>query len=645
MIKTRQSLLTVGLTACLIGGLLSPVRAVEVVPVPAGFTITGSGFGHGVGMSQYGAQGMALDGYSAAQILTYYYQGTTVDAIALPNTNIRVGLIQDRAFVALRGEVIPGTTGGGAFNVLINGVQTGIIAAGAVATFTTIGGVTEVSSNGTVLGSGATINITWDNTSTVINVGSGTDVATASSSLGATSCVANNCSRRYKYGTLEISSGVYDDLIADLVVVNTLRLSDEYLYGLGEVPSSWAEAALAAQAIAGRSYAVRKTSTRSGCNCQIYATTLDQAFVGFSKEIGTSGDRWVAAVNATTVDVNTAFVVRYNGDIISTYYSSSTGGRSQAVTEVWGAALPYLVSVDDPWSKDPRVNNGNSTWTDSIDQVTLVTNLRNQGIAIADVWSMSLGSSYASGGMSRLDLSDSAGNVYNLNIAPGQLITPDELRSVLGLKSTYVSGITPGIATVPGSAFASVKKLRSVTKVNWPKKAILPSEYVFTGKVSPVQLGTTVKLQRKSKSKWVTIATATTNATGAWVINWTGPPPGKYSLRVTAANSKGTVKTTTKNISIAGKLSFTAPKSTMRNNTVSLSGSVSPGLPDVVVTIESRIGSGKWRKTGTATTDAAGNWALAVKSSTKKATVSYRVKTSDVRLGKIVSSTKKLKVK
>ena len=528
---------------------------------------------------------------------------------------------------------------------MIDAAAAQVVAVGAVATFTTVGGLTEVSANGIVLGSGTTINITWDNTVTLINVGSGIDVTTASSSLGTSSCAKDNCSRRYKYGTLEISSGLFDDSIADLVVVNTLRLSDEYLYGLGEVPSSWAEAALAAQAIAGRSYAVRKTSNRSGCNCQIYATTLDQAFVGFSKEIGTSGDRWVAAVNSTTVDANTALVVRYNGEIISTYYSSSTGGRSQAVTEVWGAALPYLASVDDPWSKDPRVNNGNSNWTDSIDQATLVTNLRNQGIAISDVWSMSVGSSYSSGGVSRLDLSDSAGNVFNLRIAPGQPITPDDLRTVLGLKSTYVSSIQPGLATVPGSAFASVKKLSAVTKVNWPKKTILPSEYVFKGKVSPVQLGTTVKLQRKSKSKWVTIATATTNATGAWVINWTGPPPGKHSLRVTAANTKNTVKTTTKNVSISGKLGLSAPKSVTRNKTVSLSGSVSPGLPGVVVTIESRVGSGKWRKSDTATTDAVGNWSLNTKSGTKKTTISYRVKTSDARLGKIVSSVKKLKVK
>lgn len=393
MSKARKPFLTIGISICLLGGSLTSAQGADPVTVPAGFTILGSGFGHGIGMSQYGAQGMALAGRTAAEILTYYYPGTTVDAIAIPeqNTNIRVGLIQDRTFVALRGEIIPGTTGGGAFNVIIDSNPAQPVAAGVVATFTTVSGLTQVSANGIVLGSGATVSITWDNAITVINVGSGTDVTLARASLGTTSCVSNNCSRRYKYGSLEISSGLFGDSVADLVVVNILRLSDEYLYGLGEVPSSWADAALQAQAIAGRSYAIKKTSNVTGCNCQIYATTLDQAFIGYSKEIGTSGNRWVAAVNATIVDANTAFVVRYNGNPISTYYSSSTGGRSQDVREVWGATdLPYLISVDDPWSLLPGVNNANSSWTDSIDQGTLVSNLRALGIAITDVKTISV---------------------------------------------------------------------------------------------------------------------------------------------------------------------------------------------------------------------------------------------------------------
>jgi SpoIID/LytB domain protein len=400
-----------------------------------------------------------------------------------------------------------------------------------------------------------------------------------------------------------------------------------------------------AQAIAGRSYAVKKTATRSGCNCQIYSSTLDQAFVGYSKEIATSGNRWVQAVNATIVDANNAYVVKYNAEPISTFYSSSTGGKTQPSAEVWGSAFPYLVSVEDRWSQDARVTNSNSAWTDSIDQASLVAALRAQGVMVADVSSMTVAESYPSGGVKKLSLSDSAGNVTTLTIAPGQPVTPDELRGVLGTKSTFISAIAPGVTTVPGSPAAVAKKLESVTKVNWPKETVAPSDYSFSGKVSPAQLGATVKLQKKSGGKWKTVSSATTNEKGAWAIVWAGPPAGKHDLRITAANSKGSIKTTTKQITMAGTVSIAAPKSAPRNASVTVTGSVNPGFVNAVVVVERKLGNGPWKRIGKVATDGTGKWAIAHKVGSKKLTVSYRAKTSDPRLGAVTSKTKKTIVK
>ena len=650
MNKSTKSLVVAAVVTCLLGGSMGAAWAAEVVPVPAGFTIKGSGSGHGVGMSQYGAQGMGLDGKTASQILTHYFPGTTVDPIALPaakiriDPNIRVGLLQDRAYVAVRGEFVAGQTSGGAFNIAIDAKAPIRIEKGTIATFTSANGLTEVSSGGAVIGTGAKITLTWVNADTVLNVKSGADAESATAALG-TTCVENSCSNRYRYGTLELTSGLYDDAVVDLVVVNTLRLFDEYLYGLGEVPSSWTDAAMQAQAIAARSFALRKTTTKKGCNCQIFATTVDQSFVGYSKEVATLGNRWIQAVNATIVSLNNAYVVNYKKSPISTYYSSSTGGKSQPASEVWGSAYPYLVSVDDHWSQDPRVNNGNGAWTDTVDQASLVLRLRTQGVLMADVWSMTVTESYPSGGISKLNLSDSAGNITSLKIAPGQPVTPDELRTVLGTKSTYISAITPGIETVPGSTSATARFLKSVTKVNWPTKTILPSDYNFTGNVSPAQLGATVKLQRKSGGKWRTVSSATTNDKGAWSILWTHPSAGKHDLRITATNSKGTITTTTKRITMAGSIGITAPKSANRNASVTISGSVTPGYENVAVIVERKLGNGAWKQIGTVATDAAGNWAITHNTSSKKLTVSYRAKTSDSRLGVLVSKTKKTKVK
>lgn len=657
MNKSAKTITAAALATLLIGGSIGAARGADAVQVPAGFTITGSGFGHGIGLSQYGAQGMGLDGYTASQILTHYYTGTTVDAVELPVTNIRVGLLQDRTFVAVRGETIPGKTTGGAFNLVIDSGTPIQVAKGVVATFTTVDGKTEVSVSGVVQGVGLKIVMNWLKADTVINVGHGLSAANAindpmtSNDLGSTICIANSCSHRYRYGTLEISSGAFGDNVVDLVVVNTLRLSDEYLYGLGEVPSSWTPAAMQAQAIAGRSYAVKKYTTRSGCDCQIYATTVDQAFVGYSKEIGTSGSEWVKAVNATIVDLKTAYVVRYKdpktsiASIISTYYSSSTGGKSQPTSEVWGSSLPYLISVDDSWSQDPRVNNANSAWIVTVDQTSLVAHLRAQGVLMADVWSMAVTGNYPSGGISKLNLSDSAGNITALTIAPGQPINPDELRGVLGTKSTYISKISPGILTVPGSVDVTPRELTSVTKVNWPTTVIAPSEYKFTGKVSPAQVGASLKLQQRVGGKWKTVSTTTSNIKGSWSILWTGQSPGDHQLRITATNAIGTIKTSTQQVTMAGSIAVSSPKTAKRNSKFTVSGTVTPGYKGVAVIVERKVGTGSWKKIATVKTDAAGKWSLTRTTGANSLTVSYRAKTSDSRLGVLVSTSKTTKVK
>lgn len=644
MNKTSRSLLAAVLAALLIGGSIGASRAASAVQVPAGFTINGSGFGHGVGMSQYGAQGMGLDGFSATEILTHYYKGTTVDPVTLTSPNIRVGILQDRAFVAVRGELVPGVTTGGTFKIFIDANPAIAIAAGVPATFTTVNGLTEVTSGGAVLGAGAKVILKWAKANTVIQVKPGTTAALATAALGTASCAPNACSSRYRYGTLEISSGTLDDSVIDLAVVNTLRLSDEYLYGLGEVPSSWTEAAMQAQAIAGRSYAIKKTSTRSGCACQIYATTLDQAFVGYSKEIATSGNRWVAAVNATIVNPTSAYVVKYNGNTISTYYSSSTGGKSQPTSEVWGSAFPYLVSVDDHWSQDSRINNSNSAWTDTVDQASLIARLRAQGILMPDVMSMTVTGNYASGGVSKLNLADSAGNITSLTIAPGQPITPDELRGVLGTKSTYISAIKPGIEKVTGSTSAIAQNLVSITNVNWPTKTIKPADFKFTGKVSPAQVGATVKLQQYVGGKWKTVSSATTSIKGSWAMLWSGPLAGNHDLRITATNSKGTIKTATNRVVMAGAISISSPATAKLKSTFSVSGSIAPRYAGVVVIVERKVGNGAWKRIGVVKTDAKGKWALSRSAGPNKLVVSYRAKTRDSRLGVLVSKVKTTKV-
>ena len=66
--------------ALVLWALLFPLHA-QAADIPARFEFRGAGNGHGVGMSQFGAYGQALEGKSASEIATYYYPGTTVEAV------------------------------------------------------------------------------------------------------------------------------------------------------------------------------------------------------------------------------------------------------------------------------------------------------------------------------------------------------------------------------------------------------------------------------------------------------------------------------------------------------------------------------------------------------------------------------------
>src|SRR3954467_6646029 len=93
---------------------LSTLAAMLVLCAPASaaskttFTIRGAGFGHGVGMSQYGAMGYASHGWTAAAILGHYYTGTALGTTD-PNRTVRVQLVASTGAAQLSGAVQAGT--------------------------------------------------------------------------------------------------------------------------------------------------------------------------------------------------------------------------------------------------------------------------------------------------------------------------------------------------------------------------------------------------------------------------------------------------------------------------------------------------------------------------------------------------------
>ena len=141
-------------------------------------------------------------------------------------------------------------------------------------------------------------------------------------------------------GTIEIGM----DTDGKLFVIGVLTFED-YLKGIAEVPRTWPLAALEAQVVAARSYALANLAypdpTGSRLGYQLCATDACQVYRGLGVSDGPYGDRWVKAVDATTSQV-----LLYNGRPADTVYFSTSKGTTVGNDKVFGSApLPYLRPV------------------------------------------------------------------------------------------------------------------------------------------------------------------------------------------------------------------------------------------------------------------------------------------------------------
>lgn len=140
---------------------------------------------------------------------------------------------------------------------------------------------------------------------------------------------------------------------AGLAVVETVSL-DGYLSGIQEVPFDWEPAALQAQAIAARTYLawnLNRGRSEAGrrYDYDICATDACQVYAGLEPSLAGGGERWLEAVRSTGSEI-----LLYQGEPALTYYSSTSGGRTRTVSDVWpDVDLPYLEAVDSPGEESP----------------------------------------------------------------------------------------------------------------------------------------------------------------------------------------------------------------------------------------------------------------------------------------------------
>jgi stage II sporulation protein D len=276
--------------ACACGALAANARA------QVSWVVNGHGFGHGVGMSAYGAYGYALHGKGYKFILGHYYPGTSLGKIT--------GTSVVRVLLETASGDVSFSEATGACGVKLEPTRTyeAHRFAGAVVLRSSAGKPLKRCGGRLRAAGGAGI----------IKIGDG----------------------RYR-GALEVvPAGA-----SELNVVNALAV-DAYVKGVipNESPPSWPMAELKAQAVASRSFAL--TAGVGGDGFDLYADTRSQVYKGLESEYTTSDE---------AEEQTAGQVLMYEGQIAETLFSACSGGKTESMEDVFGTAVPYLVGVPDPY--------------------------------------------------------------------------------------------------------------------------------------------------------------------------------------------------------------------------------------------------------------------------------------------------------
>jgi stage II sporulation protein D len=370
--------------------LLIGLAALLLVPATASaadLVVDGRGWGHAVGLSQYGAYGFALrEGRDHQFILAHYYAGSGYDRA--PAARMRVRLKRARA------PKLSGATAARAANgrrislrddrayrfealetarVRVIDLTTGRTRARLLAPVTVTGG-----------------------SSTVLHGDAENDLRDGA----------------YRGRMVLNRDG------GAVLAVNHVSL-EHYLYGVvpAEMPASWAAEALKAQAVVARSYAL--TSRRPTEPYDVFADVRSQVYRGVYAEVATT----TAAVRATR-----ARVVTVGGQVAQTFFFSTSGGQTAANEEAFGGTpLSYLRSVDDPHDDLSPVHTWTARFTrrEAERKLRAVLAGRLQGLAVL--------TRTPSGRAATVEVRGSEGN---------QTVSAATLRTALGLRSTWITGVT-----------------------------------------------------------------------------------------------------------------------------------------------------------------------------------------------------------
>jgi stage II sporulation protein D len=435
---------------------LSAVATLAFAPVAHAatiFQINGGGYGHGIGMSQYGAEGYALHGESYQFILAHYYQGTALGTLN-PNQTVRVLLAVGSA--SFSGASRAGTTGGPARKLNPNlTYSVHALATGELALYNQAGKKVEAF-----------------------------DAPLVASGPGPLE-LAGHGSYRGNFEFRAVGGAVQ--------TVNAVGL-DDYVQGVvaAEMPASWAMAALEAQSVAARTYAV--TSNVGGDGYTLYPDTRSQMYGGVGAETPATN----AAVAATRGQV-----VTYNGAPVTAFFFSSSGGHTESIQNVWlgSAPEPWLRGVPDPY--DNSANNPYYRWSF---RMTLASAARRLGSLVKGKFR---GIRVTERGVSPRVVS--AQVVGSRGTTP---VTGPQLEQLFALPSTWMRFTTVSAVTVHRPK--PQLDIRGHVHPGAFDAMLAGGPPTLNGFVFPAPRGSFVVVQRRSGKRWRTVRRLRVDRAGSY---------------------------------------------------------------------------------------------------------------------------------
>lgn len=401
------------ITAALVAGLLgltAPAASAADVTVPddrGGFDVVGRGWGHGRGMSQWGAQGAALQGRTARQVLDFYYPGSSLDAV--PRGPIRVKIAEEDNDLVARASA----------DLRVTDRATGV-----VINWSGLGSRARV-----VRAADGFLRVQYQSGGSWVDVQNPqwpgnrvTGPVVLSGPPTTWLSLPGGLEREYR-GTMAAHRTA-----TAMDVVNTLG-SEEYLYGVvpRESPSFFAPAALQAQAVAARSYAFSNCSA-GAAHYDVLNTTTCQVYNGRTLLQGGRVTAMESPQTTAAVDATRDLVLRRGGTVLRAEFSSSNGG--------WTVASNGWPAQADPFDGvDPR--NTNHTWTARLTAEQVARAWPQVGAPRSVEVTSRTGQGELGGRALSVRVSGSAGRVD---------VTGEQFRTGLGLRSSWfaLSGGTAG---------------------------------------------------------------------------------------------------------------------------------------------------------------------------------------------------------